>query len=722
MPKPSTPALQKITERAHIPAIGYAYVESKDESKQEFESTVITVGKKNAQATNALDGLTRFPASSLSKIVFTYLVLQLVEAGKIRLDEPLHNILPYERFKVNGEYPEKAKQLTAEHVLSHTTGLPNLGPDLSSPLSFAKSNLGEGYSYSGEAFLYLQKVIEKKLGKDLETLAQEHVFVPLRMNRSTFLPQREEDSNVVALHSELGKPASIYESLPQLKYDLELMSSLSELSQAEKGKIYLSENPRKYYVKGMSRTAFVTPEIDLANLATKLNNPSFRSDILAMASKVGHTPHLNAAGSLLTTAHDFSKFMTAWLKNMDNPVFKQAFEAKNTYSIGKTCGLGWHIYRYKSDDKKDKIIAYQYGENHNTRAFIAINVTEKKGAAFFTNSENGMSIANQVLSSPDLAPIGSTHLLFKHMPRYSQIDEPGWQETLEGKIAEEKIVEDRGKIEEARGCFKKAFELAREDKSKQRRFEWFNLVHSATQEKIVPPSLKRFEGKYKNPYGDEVEIFIKDNSLTYKQFGQETKMVPISNTDFLPEKDQSFKISFNNDQMSKLEIQEDREKTLFKGYDLFLMVVPSFNKLDTNKLGEKPYLIKDDAGRYKMWGCREGTWQLTDIDNLEIPFKWEPGQTVFVSSRDAIFDTLKKGHALSPLPTSNKATTSYAAIGKSLGHQPALTPKNKPSNTPEPLLSKKEQVEKQKPVELKQEGQREPSPEHEEIQYHQPKI
>lgn len=721
MPKPSKLALQKITERGHIPAIGYAYVESKDESKQEFESTVITVGKKNAQATNAVDSLTRFPASSLSKIVFTYLVLQLVEAGKIRLDEPLHNILPYERFKVNGEYPEKAKQLTAEHVLSHTTGLPNLGPDVSSSLSFdSKSKLGEGYSYSGEAFLYLQKVIEKKMGKDLEALAKEYVFVPLRMNRSTFLPQREEDTTVVALHSELGKPVSIYESLPQLKFDLKLMSSLSELSQAEQGVIYLSENTRKYYIKGMSRPSSISPEIDLANLATKLSNSSFRSDILAMTSKAGHTPHLNAAGSLLTTAHDFSKFMAAWLKNMGNATFKEAFEPRNAYSLGKTCGLGWHIYKYKSEvESKDKVIAYQYGENLNTRAFVAINITDKKAAVFFTNSENGMSIGNQVLSSPDIAPIGNTKSLFEYMRRYSQIDEPGWQQMLEGKIAE-----DQGEIEQARGCFKKALELAPHDKSKQRRLEWFNLVHPATQKKAVTPSMETFEGKYKNPYGDEVEIFIKDKSLIYKQFGQETKLIRISETDFLPEKDHSFKISFHNNQMSKLEIQEDKEKILFKGYDLSLMSVPSFNKLDTNKLGEKPYLIKDEHGKYKIWGYKEGTWQLTDINISEIPFKWEPSQTVFVSSRDAIFNTLNKGHALSkqPLPTSQEATNSYAAIGKSLGHQPALTPRTKPSSTSEPSLSKKEQVATPKPIVLKQESQREPSPEHEEIQYHQPKI
>jgi CubicO group peptidase (beta-lactamase class C family) len=707
--------LQKIIESAHIPAVGYAYVEPTEESKQEFESTSITFGKKTAQSTDAVDGHTRFPASSLSKIVFTYLVLQLVKAGKIALDEPLHKILQYERFKVDGKYPKKAEELTAQDVLSHTTGLPNLGSgsDLTSTLSFAESKLGEEYSYSGEAFLYLQKVVEKKMEKDLETLAQEYVFKPLGMDDSTFLPQPEEAYNIVAVYTELGKRVSIYESLPHLKYELELMSSSFDLSKAEKGKIYLSENPRKYYVKGMSGLASIPPEIDLTNLATKLKNPSFRSAILAITSRAGHTPHLNAAGSLLTTAHDFSKFMAAWLNNMDDPIFKQAFEPRNAYSIGKTCGLGWHIYKNKGE-----IIAYQYGENPNTRAFVAINITTKKGAAFFANSKNGESIANQLLNSPAYVPIGDLQEVFKEL-RYSQSDQPGWQETLEGKIAEDQATSEV-EFEKAKNFFEKALKLAPEDKSKQLRLEWFTVVH---QQKIVTASLKTFEGKYKNPYNDEVEIFIHDNSLIYKQLGQETKLVQISETDFLPEKDQSFTISFKNDQMSKLVIQGD-EYTLFKGYDLALMSVPSFNKLDTNKLGEKPYLIKDEYGKYKIWGCKERTWQLSDMHSLKLPFKWEPSQTVFISSRDEIFDTLKKGHTLStqPLPASQEATTSYAAIARSLGHQPALAAQTKPSDTPESPLSKKEQLNIEKPIEVKKESQEEPSKEHEEEKYHQPKI
>ncbi|KTD59585.1 putative secreted esterase [Legionella santicrucis] len=477
---PSMTALQEIIKFGHVPAVSYACVAYQKKEKHQFVRTSIAVGKKNAQSTDSeiiVDDKTRFPASSLSKIVFTYLVLQLVKDKQIDLDEPLHNILQYERFLVDGKYPKKAKELTARHVLSHTTGLPNFGANLSSTLIFdPKLELSEGYSYSGEAFLYLQTVIEAKIGKDLETLAQEYVFGPLGMGRSTFMPPSEDDDNIVAVHTELGKPTSIY---------------------------------------------------------------------------IGE-PHVNAAGSLLTTADDFSKFMVAWLENMNDPIIEQAFEPASTDDL-ITCGLGWHIYRHENE-----VIAYQYGENPNTRAFIAINITTKKGAVFFTNSENGMSIANQVFSSPDLSPIGNMQELYKHL-HYTQSDEPGWQETMLGKIAEV-----GNKFEEARYYFEKALGLSPEDETKLRRLEWFKAVHHPFPEKKFTLSLKAFMGNYKNSYNDDIEMSIRNDSLILKQFDQKIKLVRVAETEFLPEQDQSFKIRFDGDLMSISFIHGGRDKFLSK--------------------------------------------------------------------------------------------------------------------------------------------------------------
>ncbi len=462
--------LQKIIDSAHTPAVSYAYVKSNEQHQHGLVKTSLALGKKHVQSTgteNTVEGTTRFPASSLSKIVFTYLVLQLVKEKQIDLDEPLLSILQqegqeYERFKVHGDYPEKAMQLTARHVLSHTTGLPNWAPNLSSPLTFdPKSDLGSGYSYSGEAFLFLQTVIEKKTGKNLEELAKEYVFDPLKMSRSTFQPQSEDDTNIVVVHTQLEKS---------------------------------------------------TP-------------------ILAIE------PPLHSAASLLTTANDFSKLMSAWLDSMEDPIIKQAFEPRSDYRIAKTCGLGWHIYK-----NKDAVIAYQWGANPNTRSFIAINVTEKKGAVFFTNSENGMSIATQILNSPVLPSIGDMQELFNYMS-FSQSDEAGWQETIAGKMCEEE-----GRLEEARIYFEKALKL--------RHLEWSNAVHqiSSLEKTVFTAPLETFVGNYNN----EAEIYLKEGSLICRRFNVETKLVRISETEFLPEEDPSFKLSFKSDLVEILSIHGEK--------------------------------------------------------------------------------------------------------------------------------------------------------------------
>ncbi|MES1243174.1 MAG: serine hydrolase domain-containing protein, partial [Acidobacteriota bacterium] len=132
---------------------------------------------------------TVFQAASLSKPVFSYVVLRLADRGVIDLDRPLAAYLPHPRLK-----DERARRITARMVLSHTTGLPNWefgdGPI---PLRFTP---GESWGYSGEAFVYLQKVAEALTGLPLDDLARREVFEPLGMTRSNYVwkPAFEADA------------------------------------------------------------------------------------------------------------------------------------------------------------------------------------------------------------------------------------------------------------------------------------------------------------------------------------------------------------------------------------------------------------------------------------------------------------------------------------------------------------------------------------------------
>jgi CubicO group peptidase (beta-lactamase class C family) len=135
-----------------------------------------------------VDDQTVFNAASLSKPVFTYAVLQLADAGQISLDEPLSTYLP----NYIATDPEAAR-ITAREVLSHTSGLPN-GANARYPLK-TYFRPGEHFSYSGEGFLYLQKVVEKISGEDLNAMMQRLVFEPLGMQNSSYVWQTRFDGD-----------------------------------------------------------------------------------------------------------------------------------------------------------------------------------------------------------------------------------------------------------------------------------------------------------------------------------------------------------------------------------------------------------------------------------------------------------------------------------------------------------------------------------------------
>lgn len=89
-----------------------------------------SLGVKNAETKEAVTDSTVFEAASLSKPVFAYAVLKLVDRGQFDLDKPLNQYLPG-NYDVGDD--SRLNQITARRVLSHTTGFPNWRPQ-NSPL------------------------------------------------------------------------------------------------------------------------------------------------------------------------------------------------------------------------------------------------------------------------------------------------------------------------------------------------------------------------------------------------------------------------------------------------------------------------------------------------------------------------------------------------------------------------------------------------------------
>lgn len=157
-------------------------------------------GVKNAQTKEPVAANTVFEAASLSKPVFAYAVLKLVDAGKFDLDTPLTKYLPG-----NYDVGEDARlqQITARHVLSHTPGFPNWRRQ-GNPLTIHFTP-GERFSYSGEGFVYLSKVIEHVTGEKFNEFMKRMVFDPLGMADSSYVWRDAYNTQATFNHSSLGK-------------------------------------------------------------------------------------------------------------------------------------------------------------------------------------------------------------------------------------------------------------------------------------------------------------------------------------------------------------------------------------------------------------------------------------------------------------------------------------------------------------------------------------
>jgi CubicO group peptidase (beta-lactamase class C family) len=157
-------------------------------------------GVRDAKTGQALTEDTIFEAASLSKPVFAYGVLKLVDQGKLDLDAPLSKYLP----KPYIEGDARLDKITARIVLSHRTGFLNWRPD-GKPLTIHFTP-GERFSYSGEGIVYLQKVVEQITGKSLNDYMTEAVFPPLGMKSSSYVWQAEYDLRTALPHDGAGEP------------------------------------------------------------------------------------------------------------------------------------------------------------------------------------------------------------------------------------------------------------------------------------------------------------------------------------------------------------------------------------------------------------------------------------------------------------------------------------------------------------------------------------
>ena len=176
---------KRIMSEAGVLGLAMAVI---DDGKVAF---VRTWGRRNVEKDLPLQPDTVMYGASLTKFAFAYMVMQLVDEGKIDLDRPIADYLP----KPLPEYPFYAaladdprwRKLTARILLSHSGGFANfafLEPDKKMRLHF---DPGTRYAYSGEGLILLQFVLETGLGLKVGDEMQRRVFDRFGMTRTSMM-------------------------------------------------------------------------------------------------------------------------------------------------------------------------------------------------------------------------------------------------------------------------------------------------------------------------------------------------------------------------------------------------------------------------------------------------------------------------------------------------------------------------------------------------------
>jgi CubicO group peptidase (beta-lactamase class C family) len=195
--------LPEIMSEAGVPGLSVAVLE---EGKVAW---VGSFGMRSTESKEMVNDDTVFAAASLSKPVFAYLVMLLTEDGALDLDRPLEQYLgrPLAEDQNYADLAgdDRTGAITARHVLSHSVGFPNwrfLTNDGKLRLLF---DPGARFNYSGEGIALLQQVVEEVTGRGLEDLAQERLFGPFEMTRTSYIWQEDFEDNHAVPHDEFER-------------------------------------------------------------------------------------------------------------------------------------------------------------------------------------------------------------------------------------------------------------------------------------------------------------------------------------------------------------------------------------------------------------------------------------------------------------------------------------------------------------------------------------
>jgi CubicO group peptidase (beta-lactamase class C family) len=163
-------------------------------------------GYSNLWARTPATTNTVYLIGSTFKTMSTLALLQLMEQGKFKLDDPVNKYLT--DFKIQGEDPQHP--ITFRHLFTHTSGLPadfggfpvwgdtvppSLEDYLRKSLKVTRPPMAK-VEYSNSAYTLIGYLVQKISGVPYKQYIQEHIFTPMEMSSTAFEPRPDMDERL----------------------------------------------------------------------------------------------------------------------------------------------------------------------------------------------------------------------------------------------------------------------------------------------------------------------------------------------------------------------------------------------------------------------------------------------------------------------------------------------------------------------------------------------
>jgi len=212
---------------------------------------------------------------SMTKMATAVSILQLHEQGKLNLDDPVSDYLPF--FTV--EYPSPdSSPITIRHLLNHTSGLPDTIPAMigwvhTADESYDQTELlkqqlpnfnklrfepGSDNAYSNLGYMTLGVIIEAVTEERYETYLVETVLQPLGMTQTDFVY-----TEAMGQHEAVGSHPLVHFFTPLLPFYVEM----DQIVQQRIGTRYWFN---RFYIDATPSTGLVGPATDAAKLLVAL--------------------------------------------------------------------------------------------------------------------------------------------------------------------------------------------------------------------------------------------------------------------------------------------------------------------------------------------------------------------------------------------------------------------------------------------------------------------